>query len=322
MQLSRLRPMALALSASLALALALTEIAPRRYVATGSVLLPGSRVLKIERVSTDPAQAERLVAQELKGQPGRVLDAPSVLLASSNRTFHFVLAALLGLAAGLPVVIRRERRRRPLRGERELLAALGAPLLAARPAQEAALRELCRQLLEHWFSAGRTLLPVVSAAPGEGRTRIAAQLARSFAAMGVRTLLIDADLRAPGQHREFRLENRRGLADFLAARAVLPAACGEHLAVLVAGAAAAEPLELLSRRRLREFLAAAGKRFRVVLVDTPAGASGPDLQIFAALAGGALVVARKGDSDQHALAGLSSHLRKASARVVATVLSG
>ena len=96
MQLSRLRPMALALSASLALALALTEIAPRRYVATGSVLLPGSRVLKIERVSTDPAQAERLVAQELKGRPGRVLDAPSVLPASSNRTFHFVLAAPAG----------------------------------------------------------------------------------------------------------------------------------------------------------------------------------------------------------------------------------
>lgn len=322
MQLSRLRPIALALAASLALAYALTELAPRRYVATGSVLLPGSRMVRSEHVSTDPTQAVRWVAGDLEVREGRVIDPPSALPLPSHPVRNFALAAVLGLALGSALVWRRERRRRPVRSERDLVGALGTPLLAARPAQEAALRELCRQLLEHWFSAGRTLLPVVSAAPGEGRTRIAAQLARSFAAMGVRTLLIDADLRSPGQHREFRLENRRGLADFLAARAVQPATCGEHLAVLVAGAAAAEPLELLSRRRLRELLAAAGKRFRVVLVDTPAGASGPDLQIFAALAGGALVVARKGDSDQHGLAGLSSHLRKASARVVATVLSG
>lgn len=281
MLLTRLRPLALALTASFALALGVTELSQPRYVIDGS----GARPV------------------------------------TPNRGLYFPLAALAGLTIGLGLVVRSERRRRPVRGERDLDAALDVPLLAVRPARDEALRELCRQLLEHWFTAGRALLPVVSAQTGEGRTRLAAELAAMFADMGVRTLLVDADLRSPGQHREFRIDNRRGLADFLGAREVQPAVCGEHLAVLVAGSSTGDPLELLSRPRLREFLAAAGKRFRVVLVDTPAAAEGRDLEIFAALAGGALVVHRK-DADQAGLLGLRKHLDAARSRTVSVVLTG
>jgi Mrp family chromosome partitioning ATPase len=208
-----------------------------------------------------------------------------------------------------------------VRNESDLVEALGKPLLAARPAREAALRELCRQLLEHWFTEGRALLPVVSADGGEGGTRVAAELATIFAGMGVRTLLIDADLRSPGQHREFRIANRGGLAEFLAERSVQPAVCGENLAVLVAGSAGTDPLELLSRPRLREFVAAAARPFRVILVDTPAASRGPDLEIFAALAGGALVVQRR-NADQAGLPGLRRMLETARARTVSVLLTG
>ena len=321
MPLSRLRPIAIALAATFALAWAATELSPRRFVATGSVLLPGTRLVKFERVSTDPVQAAREVAHELGTQGGRVIDPPSVLPLAAQPARNYALALGLGLGLGIAIVVRREQRRRPVRGERELGRALGAPLLGARPARDAALRELCRQLLEHWCTEGRALLPVVSAQRGEGRTRIAAQLASMFAAMGVRTLLVDADLRSPGQHREFRIQNRRGLADLLGDREVQPAVCGESLAVLVAGSTADDPLDLLSRPRLREFLAAAGKRFRVVLVDTPAAAEGPDLQIFAALARGALVIHEK-DADQAGLIGLRKHLETARARTVSVVMTG
>ena len=281
MLLSRLRPLALAMMAALVLAWTLTGLSRPQYVIDGS----GARPV------------------------------------SPNRLLFLPLAGLAGLALGAAVLWRRERQRRPVRGERELGATLDAPLLGARPARDAALRELCRQLLEHWFTGSRSLLPVVSAQSGEGRTRVAAELAAMFAAMGVRTLLIDANLRSPGQHREFRIENRRGLADFLGEREVQPAVCGESLAVLVAGQAGGDPLELLGRPRLHEFLAAAGKRFRVLLVDTPAAAEGPDLQIFAALAGGALVIHEK-DADQAGLLGLRKHLETARARTVSVLITG
>src|SRR5207245_9720296 len=180
----------------------------------------------------------------------------------------------------------------PERGCRDVFV---VPLLAARPLRPEALRAISLHLLEHWFNGSRTLLPVISVVALDGRTSLAAELAQTFAAMGERTLLIDADFRSPSLHQKFSLKNTGGLADLLDGRVVRLAACRENLAVLVAGAVREDPLELLSRQRLRHFLGAAARPFRVVLIDTPAAERGPDLEMFAALAGGALLVGRPGE---------------------------
>jgi protein-tyrosine kinase len=231
------------------------------------------------------------------------------------------LAQELALGGALAVLISifliRNRRRPALRSENELIAALGAPLLAARPF---APQGLSQQLLAHWFVRGRAVLAVVSPENGDGRTRVATELARAFARMGEPTLLIDGDFRSPGLHREFGLPNRAGLGDFLEGRRMQLAHGAENLAVLVAGSSSADPLELLSRSRLPHLLAAAARGYRVVLIDTPAAARGPDLQMFAAFAGGALVVTRF-SSKIPALERLRDLLAYSKARVVGTVLS-
>src|SRR5437868_8569253 len=119
-----------------------------------------------------------------------------------------------------------------VRSEKDLIDAIGTPLLATRPLRAELHRPQAEQLLAHWFSR-RRLLPVVSAAREEGRTRLALELARSLAALGVRTLLVDGDLRAPRLHRELGLPDR-GLADSLAGRELRLAQCAETLAVLAA----------------------------------------------------------------------------------------
>jgi Mrp family chromosome partitioning ATPase len=126
-------------------------------------------------------------------------------------------------------------------------------------------------------------------------------------------------LRTPALHRALRLPNRAGLADFLAGRKYRLQRAGK-LAVLVAGRCREDPLELLSRKRLQALLAAAGNRYGVVIVATPAAHSGPDLQIFAAVAGGALVAARRSEQAP-ALARLRRLLEPCRARVVGTVLA-
>jgi receptor protein-tyrosine kinase len=209
--------------------------------------------------------------------------------------------------------------KRDARGEKDLVAAIGQPLLAARPLRVETQTAQAEQLLTHWFSH-RRLLPVVSAARGEGRTRLALDLARRLAGLGVRTLLVDGDLRSPRLHRAFGLPNRRGLADFLRGSEVQLTKCGENLALVVAGRAPAEPLEALASPRLPPLLRAAAARFGAIVIDTPAARLGPDLQIFAALAGGALVVARHRNADAHALGGLRRHLRDSSAQVVGILL--
>jgi len=206
------------------------------------------------------------------------------------------LAVVAGLATALGCLAASSRQRRKEPSERELVRALGMPLLAVRPLRETALRGLCRQLLDHWLQPGRALLPVVSAQRGEGRTWTAAHLAAAFAALGEKTLLIDADFRSPGLHAAFGLPNHGGLAGYLKGEKVEPAVYNENLAVLVAGTARGNPLELLGGERLKSLVAAASKHFRVIVVDTPAAAQGPDLEIFAALAGGALIVAGRGNA--------------------------
>ncbi|MEO8839379.1 MAG: chain length determinant protein tyrosine kinase EpsG, partial [Herbaspirillum sp.] len=82
------------------------------------------------------------------------------------------------------------------------------------------LRALRSQLMLRWFDAEVRLnsLAIMSPGIGEGRSFIAANLAVVFSQLGKRTLLIDANLRAPCQHEIFKLGNNAGLSSMLAGR--------------------------------------------------------------------------------------------------------
>lgn len=316
-----LRFLALAVLVALGLAYAFHAAAPRTYVASARVLLPESRIVKLQSTSLDPAEAQsELSARLAQYADASFLDAPATTAGARSLALDLAIGAVLGLFFGAAFTLWRERRRRPVRIERDLVPLLGNPLLAARPLQHEALRALARQLLEHWFTADRKLLPVVSAGKGDGRTSVALQLAHLFAEMGARTLVIDANFRSPSLHRACRLPNKAGLADLLDDRPVQLAARQENLAVLVAGNVRKDPLELLSRPRLVNFLQAAARPFDIVLIDTPAAESGPDLEIFAALAHGALLVVRPGEEAAR-LAKLRRRLTHCKARPVGTVFN-
>ena len=160
------------------------------------------------------------------------------------------------------------------------------------------LRALRSQLQLRWFDGGgkQTSLAVVGTSRGEGRSYLAANLAVTFAQLGERTLLIDANLRAPRQHKLFKIENQTGLSNLLAGRMqeqVVTLVYGiPGLAVLPSGPTPPNPAELLSRPALARILQQSMSTFNVVLVDTPAITCGTDAMMLARTAGAALVVAR------------------------------
>jgi receptor protein-tyrosine kinase len=161
------------------------------------------------------------------------------------------------------------------------------------------IRALRTQLQIGWCNAGarHRLLAIVSPGPCEGRSYIAANLAVAFAQLGERTLLIDADLRAPRQHRLFAVSDRLGLSAVLSGRAdlaaIAPVPAFGPLALLPAGARPPNPQELVSREALAELLREVQGEYDVILLDTPPMKPFADARSIAFRTRSALVVARK-----------------------------
>ncbi len=189
------------------------------------------------------------------------------------------------------------------------------------------LRALRSQLMLRWFDSEtqRKALAIVSPGHDEGRSFIAANLAIVFSQLGERTLLIDADLRAPRQHELFKLGNPAGLSGLLAGRANaeavvrIPSLLG--LSVLPAGAIPPNPQELLGRAAYVETLLSIGRDFDVIIIDTPAASEFADAQTIAVRAGAALMLARKNQSSMPELAELASSLQQSGATLVGSVLN-
>jgi protein-tyrosine kinase len=189
------------------------------------------------------------------------------------------------------------------------------------------LRALRTQLLIRWSNAGvgHRVLAVVSPGAGEGRSYVAANLAVVFSQLGERTLLIDADLRTPRQHRIFNVPDRIGLSAVLSGRAdrgaVVPISEFGSLSLLPAGARPPNPQELLSRSALAALLAELRTEFDVILFDTPPAKLYADAQSVAFRAGSVLVLARKDHTRLSDTTGVVRELGDTGARIVGTVFN-
>lgn len=188
------------------------------------------------------------------------------------------------------------------------------------------LRALRSQLQLRWFDEAkrRTALAVVSGARGEGRSHLMANLAVTFAQLGQRTLLIDGDLRAPRQHKLFKIENQVGLSSLLAGRMQDQVVTFVHgipgLAVLTAGPAPPNPTELLSRPAFARVLEQSKSSFDVVLVDTPAFECGADAALLARATGAVISIARSNVTRASDFAGVIGSLAENGVYVVGSVL--
>lgn len=189
------------------------------------------------------------------------------------------------------------------------------------------LRGIRTQLLIRWFNpgAGRRTLAITSPGAREGRSFIAANLAVVFSQLGSRTLLVDADFRAPRQQAIFNISDRFGLSSVLSGRsdlsAAAPVAGMTGLAVMPAGPLPPNPLELLSRGVFAALLSRAQAEYDMIIIDTPPVTEYSDAAAITFRAGDALLISRK---DSTRLADTERAMRElsdASARVVGSLMN-
>ena len=189
------------------------------------------------------------------------------------------------------------------------------------------MRALRTQLLIRWYNPeqGRKSLVVASPESGEGRSYVAANLAIVFSQLGARTLLVDADLRKPRQHKIFGLPEGHGLSSLLAGRsehtATFPVPGLNRLSVLPAGPLPPNPQELLSRPVFNSFMKDLQGIYDVLIIDTPPARHYADAQSVTFRAGDALVVARKNHTAVALTQKTIRELAGTGARVVGTVVN-
>jgi receptor protein-tyrosine kinase len=189
------------------------------------------------------------------------------------------------------------------------------------------LRAVRTQLLIRWFNpqAGRRTLVIASPGAREGRSFVAANLAVVFSQLGHRTLLVDADFRAPRQQSIFNIADRFGLSSVLSGRADLSAAVPvagiTGLAVLPCGPVPPNPLELLSRGSFAALLGKAQAEYDVILIDTPPACDYADAQSIAFRAGDVLLLSRRHHTRVDDTERVVRELSDASARVVGTLMN-
>ncbi len=203
----------------------------------------------------------------------------------------------------------------------------GEELVAAhRPfgAQVEALCGLRSELKLRWFDRGHTSLALASVDAEVETSLLAANLGVMFSQAGMRTLVVDANLRCPSQHRIFNLKGRLGMSDMLAKRAgwecILPVAPFGNLFVLPAGTPAPNPQELLGRGTFADLRSAFASRFAVTLYDSAVFGPQADAVSVAAQTEGALLVAVRDKTPLGKLHALSEHLARVHIEIAGAVM--
>ena len=144
-----------------------------------------------------------------------------------------------------------------------------------RSALSEAYRSLCTSLQFTTDSGLPKSLLVTSSGPSEGKSVTALSIARHFAALGLKVLLVDADLRNPSMHKKLGLDNGTGLSNYLTGACTPPEAMQSttiaNLAFMATGPLPPNAADLLGSPRLLSLLTIGLEVFDLIVHRWSAG---------------------------------------------------
>jgi polysaccharide biosynthesis transport protein len=189
------------------------------------------------------------------------------------------------------------------------------------------LRGLCLSLKHAAREADTRVVLVTSALPGEGKSTVSVNLARSAAAAGDRVLLIDGDLRRPSIADALDMRESSGLVDVLVGRTNLRSSVrrdprtGLYVIAGQSGVSGSTALSLLSSSAMAQLISMARQAFDHVIVDTSPLLPIADARRLLEYADGVILVVALEDTPREAIVAALRHAPALEDRLLGIVLN-
>jgi capsular exopolysaccharide synthesis family protein len=263
---------------------------------------------------------------------------------SPRKKLNVALGLIVGLGLGVGSAVLRETLDTTVKTQDDLAAVVVAPTLGRiaydsnaprRPliiqddphSQRAeAFRQLRTNLQFVDIDKAPKSIVVTSSVPSEGKSTSCANLAISLAQAGLKVILVEADLRRPQISDYMGIESSVGLTSVLIGRvdladAIQPWGGDGRLFVLPCGPIPPNPAELLGSQGMADLLKRLESSSDIVLIDTPPLLPVTDAAVLAALADGAILIVRSGQTRREQVKAASAALSAVGARVLGVVLT-
>lgn len=170
----------------------------------------------------------------------------------------------------------------------------------------------------------KTLL-LTSATTGEGKSTISALLAVTASRRGMKTLLIDCDLRRPTVHRLFAVDRQHGMVEILSEgappKSVIKKTALENLDLITAGQAVPQPTELFDSRAIGSFINELKFYYDLILVDTPPVIPVSDPMLLSQELDGSILVVKAGATSREVVGRAASIMQSNGTKLLGVVLN-
>lgn len=200
-------------------------------------------------------------------------------------------------------------------------------LMETRQLEAEAIRTIRTHVMARHINEGRRGVAICAPSEGAGCTFTAVNLAVSLAQIGVSTLLVDADLRAPAVQefirppgeiigvRQYLMDGYSPLLDYVHEN-VLP-----HLSVLYAGGAHGPAQELLGGDAFKRMVESCLRDFDVTIFDSPPAVRYADARRINTLVGYGIIVARRDVTRMNEVSIVADQMHEDGVELVGTVLN-
>ncbi|WP_296596740.1 CpsD/CapB family tyrosine-protein kinase [Phenylobacterium sp.] len=195
-----------------------------------------------------------------------------------------------------------------------------------RPDFAEAIRAMRTNIVARHLGDGRRGLAITAPDPDAMCTFTSVNLAVAMAQIGVSTLLVDANMRAPGVDSFIRPTTpTAGLVQCLSlqcsAHEALHPNVVPNLSIVYAGGEAPNAHELLGGEPFTKLVQTYLRDFDLTIVDTPPARSFADARRIAAVVGYATIIARRDTSLMRDIVGFAEALLEDGTQIIGTVLT-